>query len=232
MGFSLQMPLKEPASGSFSPAREHKHPAADGEQQGRGGLGYHCWKRGYIESSLGEQFGIGQVQDYLDRGDLPGCGVVAEVVEDNAGDVAHNVRIAARKGIRRDVDSDNLLIAYNIFHTEMGIYAATGCVLALLLTYLLVPLFYSWGREPQRTKGRDEKSKSGDSFDRLQQVGVGSNATEQTAQFGVRREQPVDAERFRMGAGGQGGMPDDGLGIGVPVVGIGEFFDEFLSNLL
>jgi hydrophobe/amphiphile efflux-3 (HAE3) family protein len=50
---------------------------------------------------------------------------------------------------------------------EMGIYSATGCILALLLTYVLVPLFYSWGREPVRATERRSPARAGDRFDHM-----------------------------------------------------------------
>lgn len=49
---------------------------------------------------------------------------------------------------------------------EMGVYSATGCMLALFLTYVLVPLFYVWGREPRRAAERRTATRAGDRFDR------------------------------------------------------------------
>ncbi|MBW2271954.1 MAG: MMPL family transporter [Deltaproteobacteria bacterium] len=50
---------------------------------------------------------------------------------------------------------------------EMGIYAATGVMIAVVLTYLLVPVLYSWGAErPRSREGRGDAPRD-DVFDRL-----------------------------------------------------------------
>jgi predicted RND superfamily exporter protein len=54
---------------------------------------------------------------------------------------------------------------------EFGIYAAIGVVAALILTYVLVPFFYSFGmkknNKPVSIKASDEKNKRHDFFDRM-----------------------------------------------------------------
>ncbi len=49
---------------------------------------------------------------------------------------------------------------------DMGIYAASGCALAVILTFLLVPILYSWGR-PEAPEPLPEGAARGDVFDRL-----------------------------------------------------------------
>jgi predicted RND superfamily exporter protein len=50
---------------------------------------------------------------------------------------------------------------------EMGVYTATGVAIALLLTYVLVPVLYSWGEPQARTKLRGAGAARNDVFDRI-----------------------------------------------------------------
>jgi hypothetical protein len=50
---------------------------------------------------------------------------------------------------------------------EMGVYVASGVVYAFVLTVILVPILYSFGKkQPERRTGRSHRDEAGDVFDR------------------------------------------------------------------